>query len=484
MVVNMCNKLILAALLVILCSACNHSSNNAALRGVSNPIRYHIINNIIEIITTDSTTHTINIAYPNKDNICTKLLSKPYKFIGPQKIRLDIDSIIRCSNNRIELSYKFFSNPKLPLVITIDEKQNIDFEYKYFQKHIEEGIYARLISGNAAYLIKEGSVTPDIKDIRRWLYNNNNYIDNDSIDLMYEIFKDLSYCNSNNFYLEDATSIPTIKDFSGIKYRINTNMVADYYYLFATDNKWDLETFISDVVSDNFIGSLSNTNNAFSCYRSKDKGGLLTIFLIGIDKKWNKQIIPIGMVSIDNEPPYIMTRNQSMTDNHHINVLLKMQNNTTPQIENEIKCDTIKTFKSLGFNITGIPHTDIEERITVRGNDFRGGYAEFTISFSKNVKSITFEYKDVKQKLDLTDKESPYTYSCNLPLNLGDNYIKINAEDILGNMTKSANNNNNKSLYEILTSNSATFYVKMVRREQTTPDININLHNNVDVNVW
>lgn len=51
-------------------------------------------------------------------------------------------------------------------------------------------------------------------------------------------------------------------------------------------------------------------------------------------------------------------------------------------------------------------------------------------------------------------------------------------------MTKSANNNNNNSLHEILTRNSATFYVKMVRREQTTPDININLHNNVDVNVW
>lgn len=444
----MYNKLIIVTLLVVLCSACNHSHNNASSLSVSNnSITYNIINNTIEIKATDSIKHTVKIAYPNKDNTNTKLLSEPYSFIGPQEVCLDIDSIIRCSDNRIGLSYKFISNPKLPLVIIIDEKYKVDFEYKYFQKCIEEGLHAKFVSGNAARLVKEENIVPKIEDIRKWLYDNNKYMDDSSIDLMYDIYKDLSYNKSNNYCIENSVSIPVMKDFSGIKYRINTNMIADYYYLFATDNKLDLETFISDVVSDNFMGSLSNTNDAFSCYRSKDKGGLLTMFLIGIDKKWNKQIIPIGMVCIDNEPPYITTQNESMTDDDYMNSAIRSMamsssnngysnNRIKPKVENKFRCDTFKNFGSLGFNITGIPSVNIRESITVRGNDFRGNVAEFAISFGKNVKSITFEYKEVKRKLNLINKESPYIFNCYLPLNLGNNYIKINAEDIFGNTTE------------------------------------------------
>lgn len=89
--------------------------------------------------------------------------------------------------------------------------------------------------------------------------------------------------------------------------------------------------------------------------------------------------------------------------------------------------------------------------------------------------------------LNLTNKKSPYAFSCQLPLNLGDNYIRINAEDKYGNTTESTQKvDDNANLREILTNSiySSLFYVKMVRTGKTTPDININLNNDIDVNVW
>lgn len=495
----MYNKLTIIALLVILCTACNHSHNKTSSQNISNnSITYNITNNTIEIKSTDFITHTLNIAYFNKDNTNTKLLSEPYRFIGTQAISLNIDSIIRCSDNRMELSYKFISNSKLPLVIIIDDIYKINFEYNYFQKHREEGLYAKIVDGNAACLVKEENIVPKIEEIKKWLYDNNNYMDDSKINLMYSIYKDLSYKESNNYCLENAITIPIIKDFSGIKYRIKTNMIADYYYLFATDSKSDLDTFIRDVVSDNFQGSLSNTNNVFSCYRSKDKGGLLTMFLIGIDKKWKKQIIPLGLVCIDNKPPHIKTQNETITDDYKnryreaksmarlFSTNACSNNRIQHKIENEPQSNTLKNFQSLGFNITRIPNINIRENITVRGLDFYGNTADFEISFSKNVKSITFEYKNVKRKLNLIDKESPYVFRCHLPLNIGDNYIKINAEDKLGNTTNTLKNfdeNDNTNLYEKLASSSALFYVEMVRAEKTTTDIDIDLYNDIDINL-
>lgn len=141
---------------------------------------------------------------------------------------------------------------------------------------------------------------------------------------------------------------------------------------------------------------------------------------------------------------------------------------------------TYNDYKLSGFNITGVPNVDITENITVTGNEFRGNVAGFTIAFEKGVKSVTFAYKDAKHKVNLVNKKSPYTFNCYLPLNLGDNYIEITAEDKLGNSNERSEDVNDKfnSLYR------ATFYVKMVRTEDESSDININVNNNVDVTVW
>lgn len=208
------------------------------------------------------------------------------------------------------------------------------------------------------------------------------------------------------------------------------------------------------------------------------------------------------MVCIDNKPPFITTQSESITDDEYTNRVMRntaistnrlstKNSYTNNRIEPKVKKDSLwnmsNNFESLGFNITRIPNTNIRESITVRGDDFRGNRADFVIYFDQNVKSITFEYKGVKQKLNLTNKKSPYAFSCQLPLNLGDNYIRINAEDKYGNTTESTQKvDDNANLREILTNSiySSLFYIKMARTGKTTPDININLNNDIDVNVW
>lgn len=473
----------------LLCVACNNSQKASAVDvQEEDTVTYKINGNIIEIKSNDSISHRVDII----SNDASAGLSESYSFIGKEAY-LDVDSVIRCSSQREELAYNFTRNTKLPLTVTIDNKTEVDFEYNYSPKPKEEGLYARLASGKAGLLVKEGSIAPKIEDIRKWLYDTGNFLEDSDIELMYDIYKDLLYRKTNNYRMEDFSSIPTIKDFSGIRYRINTNMVADYYYLFATDDDNDLESFIRDVVSDNFAGASPTSGAAFSCYRSKGKGGLLTMFLIGIDKKWNRQILPVGVVCIDNRPPIILTRNESYHETNstgrYADALLgnnRIANNRagleTPgkSVGSKLFADKYNDFKSLGFSITGVPNVDITENITVTGNEFRGNVAGFTIAFEKGVKSVTFAYKDAKHKVNLVNKKSPYTFNCYLPLNLGDNYIEITAEDKLGNSNERSEDVNDKSnsLYR------ATFYVNMVRTEDESSDININVNNNVDVTVW
>lgn len=493
----MFNEKITTVLLVFLCTACNNLHKTSPLDVSKDSLIYKVHNNIIEIEigSNNSINHSVNIKFLNTNNISyvsSKGKIGTHNFIGDKKTFLDIDSIIRCSNNRIELAYKLTKNPKLPLIIIIDEKDTINFEYNYSPMPKTDDLYAILVSGKAECIVKEGSITPKIENLKKWLYDNGNFMDDSDINLMCDIYKDLSYKSTGNYCLKDAHSVPVMKDFSGNKYKINTNMIADYYYLFATNDSKDLEDFIRDVISENYVGSLSSSHEVFSCYRTKGKGGLLTMFLIGIDKKWNKQIIPVGMVCIDNKPPYITTENESSQEKSirgsfaasmHTN---SHSNNRTPNnlIFSKSKkniLDTSDDFKSLGFSIRKIPNIDISENITVRGNNFRGNMAEFTISFGENVKSITFEYKDVKRKVNLSDKKSPYTFRCYLPLNLGDNYIAITAEDKFGNSFESINETNDKLTSLLLY--RKLYYVNMVRIKDEIPDINININNNIDVNV-
>lgn len=135
----------------------------------------------------------------------------------------------------------------------------------------------------------------------------------------------------------------------------------------------------------------------------------------------------------------------------------------------------------MGFIIREVPHINIIENISVKGIEFQGNRATFSISFSNDVKSITFYYKDVKQKVNLLDKKSPYSFSCYLPLNIGDNYIEITAEDRFGNSFDTLPETDNKLANMLF---RTLYYVNMVRTKDYAPDININICNNVDANIW
>lgn len=499
--VSMNNKHIIITLLSLLLFACNNTNNISTSDKISssddskNSVTYEINHNVINVKTKDSIPHHIGIAYKNSNNANIEVFSKNYMAIGSKGINIDIDSILRCHSNHMNLAYEFAHNSELPVIISIDSKKRIDFTYNYLPIIKEQNTYARLISGKAAPLVKEEDLIPGIEQIRSWLYDNDRFMEDAEIELMYSIYEDLVYKNTNNYCLKNESDVPKIRDFSNFYYRIDTNMMADYYYLFATDNSKDLETFIRDVVCDNFQGALTNSGGSFRCYRAKGKGGLLTIFLIGIDKEWNNQIIPIGMACIDNLPPSISTENESEREKSWTETVANAvvsgtrtyssgssYNKPVEKKKDKKKLNnSTKDFSLRGFNIKGVNNINTREQITVRGVEFGGNWAKFVISFDSNVKSITFEHANTKRKVNLSDKESPYTFDCNLPLKVGDNYIEITAEDKFGNSIETAEPSEGKK-YNILY--KTFFYVRMVRTQEADDDINVNINNNIKVNVW
>ncbi|MGM9764404.1 MAG: hypothetical protein ACI3ZQ_10335 [Candidatus Cryptobacteroides sp.] len=511
----MCNKTFIWIFVSFCCIACNNSHKATSFENVKKAdVTYKIDSNILTVKSLDTLSHSVYISTLEADSTGIIISSNSfgkYSFWGPKEFKIDIDSVVRyCyDENIIELAYRLTDSDTLPVSIEIDGNIHIDYEYCCRPKQRSEGVYAKLVSGRAESLVKEESVVPEIKTIREWLYDHNKFLGESDIQKMHKIYKDLLYKYTNNYIPENASAIPIIKDFSGLKYRINTNVVADYYYLFAATGSKEIEDFIRDVITDNYHGAIKDSHKTFDCYRTNGADGILIISLIGINNnaQRNLQVVPVGVVCLDNNPPRITTEGESETEEERMKSVFGTSSSSRIYDKNDYKKKAelyskhnsygsyfaqnirsdVKTFNSrqFSFNIVGVPEIKTIEKITVRGEDFRGQRAEFTLTYGKNVKSITFSYKGVNQKIDLSKRESPYNFSCYLPLNLGKNYIKIFAEDKLGNSHFVVDESTtNLSFSERLEMMPSSFYVEMVRSQEPETEINVNIDNNVDVNVW
>ena len=256
-----------------------------------------------------------------------------------------------------------------------------------------------------------------------------------------------------------------MKNFSAIPYKVKTNFKTDYYYLFATNNQQGLDEFIKEVCITNFEGGETNINNTLSCYRQKDKGGLLCIFLIGINKDWSKIVLPLGLIAVDNELPNIISDNNVDKTEFFRTDGTSFLDKPNKQTEQPYIVDSM---------MIHIPQNipDIDGQVMILTKPFRGNHANFELRFGGDIKSISikreihrsymrYSLKPETKVISLENKRSPYYFTYELDLGIGDNYIPIQVTDKRGN----------KSDY--------TYKISMVSVENDTPQINID--NNIDV---
>ena len=226
-------------------------------------------------------------------------------------------------------------------------------------------------------------------------------------------------------------------------------------------NENELNEFIKEVSLNEFEMGEINIDKSLSCFRANNKGGHLTIFLIGVNKDWSKRIIPVGKVTLDNIKPRVYS-DQSSLNEHSATVTSHINTEDIILFSESVKVIMPKHIP----NISGL--------LRISTNSFIGNHVNFEFSSFENsdIESVSIKreiHRDymkwsLKQEtkvIKLSDKKSPYHFTYELDLGIGDNFIPITVTDKRGNKTE------------------YTYKISMVRVEDNNPDINID--NNIDI---
>lgn len=304
---------------------------------------------------------------------------------------------------------------KIKIGLSIPNVCDTIINYRYDVAKTYE-LSGNAIAGTCAPLHGTYSKTNVETDIIKWLYRNgyNNMADSVINDIRLYI-QDLNRSEFKQYQTKDE--IPVVASLKDINYKINSDMKADYYYLFACQDEKQIDDFVEEIVSLKFEGAENCLNNPLSCYRHPSTNGLACIMLIGINSNWSYQIAPIGLISIDNVNPGIGYEHNR--DNGYSSSKFLFKNH---QIE--------VTTKSAIPNITGY--------LDINFGKFQGhGYilnVPFTFTYSGDInKILVHATSNYTTEIDLSDKRSPYHCTLGIGLNTGDNYIPIEAIDKRGN---------------------------------------------------
>lgn len=448
---NFNSKTILRSIsaVLLICSICSCGNSGQKSNNVSK-VSYSFKQDGSRIIVTQSdySRHAINLS----------LLGKEHQVVSYGRVdTLDIFKLV----DHFELAYALAEKGRTTVSLNVDGAHDTTFTY-VSNPAMTATHYAKITAGTAARLSTEAN-SVERSDVIKWLYSSGNKLNDDGVAKMVATINSMS-AENNTYWVNDGITIPVVKNFAGQKYTVNTNMSADYFYLFATDSAEDVEDFIAEVVSQDFTNA-KKAPNALDCFRPKDKGGYLTMFLIGLNKDWTREVIPVGMVGVDTISPYVSS------DNDNIDVLLQNRRTTVADSNNMV------------FNLKNqrvvikVKNTESKESLTgtlnISTGEFRGDNANFIFRFSGDIESVSIKreihhdyqryfMKPETKTIKLSDKNSPYHFTYTLDLGIGDNYIPIKATDKRGNTT------------------DFTYHIKMVQVEKTNPEVNID--NNI--NIW
>lgn len=266
------------------------------------------------------------------------------------------------------------------------------------------------------------------EDIIRWLYRNNRKnVGDETINKMRLYLQELNRTDYKEYITKEE--IPVLKSFQSINYKISSDLVADYYYLFACRSEKEIEEFVEEMVTIKFEGAVHSLKQTLSCYRSPSTSGTICLFLIGINKDWSYKTIPVGLVCIDDVKPsdtYIFWT--SSDDNFSKEDIVLDKNKIKVKMPSKLP------------SFTGYAILDTKDW---SGNGISCN-VNFVVNFGGDVKNITLIREGNlakwlskgKKVIDLQAETPPYIFTYELHLEDGDNYVPIILTDLRGNETK------------------------------------------------
>lgn len=383
----------------------------------------------------DSTkTHNVNISVG-------QLASFTKTMKGGEEFNI-MDSLKLNESAHYELAYALAQNNglmdvHLSIPSTVDTEIQCQFKYNEMWEHKGE-----ITSGKFAKIVNTFDSENIDTELRRWVYKNKKTNIGDTLfNTMRLYLRELSV-EANSRYIVKG-NIPSFQS-SNLEntYKVSSDMIADNYFLFAGNDDSDLDYFIEEMIADNLSYAEKSLESPLKCSYLRNPWGTQCIFLVGINNDWSSQVVPLGTISIDDvAPSYGMHRN--------------------PYNEAYVTLQ----FPKRGFTIEVPNHPKVSGNWDVNVGSFEGlnPYdVPFTLTWSGDVsKIVIYRSKNSPYTINLSGKTSPYhmTLSTNLP-NTGDNYVKLEAYDKLGNKA------------------SADLNIELVRVKDNAPQIDI------DNNIW
>lgn len=391
-------------------------------------VEYDSDNSKIKIIQTDTAAH--DSAYIFIDNI--------YQNVIPIKdtITISVENTIK-KLNQVEVAYKLATqNNILNLSIRMNRTNDTTFQYKYKLFDIKPIKVAEVISGQCLGFYDVNYKRDYHEKIRQWMFKNNIMPDSSIIEKSNIILRQLNYSGKNEYNALKG-SAPIVTSLNGLKYKFNVNLEGDYFYLYAYPCKsgTPVKKFVESKIIKGLTDAHHTTSEEFACCNAGGSGPNV-LFLIGIDKNWKYEVLPVGLVVVDNIAPTISQRSRSIFQDPY------MYSNDYNDIDNENKilwpkCVTLQS-QNMQINIPNIS-ASLSSSVSIsygkfEGNDYFGYNIPFYIYIDGDVKTVTIG----SHKLEKSSIKNGECIRLHIKsLHIGDNALPITAIDSRGNKSHS-----------------------------------------------
>ena len=391
-------------------------------------VEYDSDKSVIQIVQTDTAAH--DSAFISIGSIYQSVI--PIKDI----VSLSITGTIK-KLNQIEVAYKLATHDNtFDVTVRISRTTDTTFQYRFNTFDIKPINVAEVVSGPCCGFYDVNNKRDYHGKIRQWIFKNDISPDSSVIEAANSILRQFNYSGKNE-YSALSNSVPVVKSLSGLKFRFNAQLEGDFFYLYAYSccSGKSIKSFVESKITKGLSDAHHSVRDEFACSNSGGSGPNV-LFLVGIDKNWKYEALPVGMIVVDDIAPKISARG-------HMPTRYRGLYNSYYDYGNGSSLSWSKTITLPRHNmVINIPDisASISSSVSVsygsfEGNDYFGYNIPFYVSVYGDVQSLTIG----SHRLNGSSIKNDECIRLHIRgLHTGDNSLPLTAVDSRGNKSTSS----------------------------------------------
>ncbi len=386
-------------------------------------VEYDSDKSVIQIFQTDTAAH--DSAFISIGSI--------YQSVIPIKdtVNISITGTIK-KLNQIEVAYKLATNDNtFDVTVRTSRTNDTTFHYRYNTFDIKPINVAEVVSGPCCGFYDVNNRRDYHGKIRQWIFKNDLSPDSSVIETANSILRQFNYSGKNE-YSALNNSIPVVNSLSGLKFRFKAQLDGDFFYLYAysCSSGKPIKSFVESKITKGLSDAYHSVDNEFAC-SNEGGSGPNVLFLVGIDKNWKHEALPVGIIVIDDIAPEIYARGHMPT--RYRSLMGSYYNYDNSNSLSWSKTITLPK-QNMVINIPNLS-TSISSSVSIsygnfEGNDYFGYNIPFYVSISGDIQSLTIG----SHKLNGNSIKNGECIRLHIKsLRIGDNALPLSAIDSRGN---------------------------------------------------